>query len=162
MRLRPLKSRWRPRGLTTAPESRCEPGCLPFSSTATGTSPSRSAVAGSSSTSWPRRIAQASPAGPAPTTRIPTSIGSASPGTASASCGSNGGGNLAGIEPISSPFLARTSSVSFGTTWCRSPTTPRSLNSKMGAFASLLIATITFELCMPTLCWIAPEIPQAT
>ena len=78
MRLRPLKSRWRPRGLTTAPESRCEPGCLPFSSTATGTSPSRSAVSGSSSTSWPRRIAQASPAGPAPTTRIPTSIGSAS------------------------------------------------------------------------------------
>ena len=59
------------------------------------------------------------------------------------------------------PFLARTSSVSFGTTWCRSPTTPRSLNSKIGAFPSLLIATITFEPCMPTLCWIAPEMPQA-
>src|SRR5439155_9194102 len=59
-------------------------------------------------------------------------------------------------------FLARTSSASLGTTWCKSPTTPRSENSKIGAFASLLIATITFEPCMPTLCWIAPEIPQAT
>src|SRR5205823_9225572 len=57
---------------------------------------------------------------------------------------------------------ARTSSVSFGTISCKSPTTPRSENSKIGAFASLLIATITFEPCMPTLCWIAPEIPQAT
>ena len=55
-----------------------------------------------------------------------------------------------------------TSSVSFGTISCTSPTTPRSLNSKMGAFGSLLIATITFELCMPTLCWIAPEMPSAT
>jgi hypothetical protein len=26
----------------------------------------------------------------------------------------------------------------------------------------LLIATIAPELCIPTLCWIAPEIPQAT
>ncbi len=52
--------------------------------------------------------------------------------------------------------------MSFGTISCRSPTTPRSLNSKIGAFPSLLIATITFELCMPTLCWIAPEMPSAT
>src|SRR5262249_18337276 len=56
----------------------------------------------------------------------------------------------------------RTSSVSFGTISCTSPTMPRSLKSKIGAFASLLIATITFELCMPTLCWIAPEMPSAT
>src|ERR671935_97213 len=55
----------------------------------------------------------------------------------------------------------RTSSVSLGTISCTSPTTPRSAYSKMGAFGSLLIATITPELCMPTLCWIAPEIPQA-
>ena len=54
-----------------------------------------------------------------------------------------------------------TSSVSFGTTSCRSPTTPKSAYSKIGAFGSLLIATITPEPCMPTLCWIAPEIPQA-
>ena len=60
------------------------------------------------------------------------------------------------------PFRARTSSVSFGTIVWTSPTIPRSANSKMGAFASLLIATITFELCIPTLCWIAPEIPHAT
>ena len=57
---------------------------------------------------------------------------------------------------------ARTSSTSFGTISCRSPTTPRSENSKIGAFASLLIATITFEPCIPTLCWIAPEMPSAT
>ena len=57
---------------------------------------------------------------------------------------------------------ARSASVSFGRIWCRSPTTPKSANSKIGAFGSLLIATIVFELCMPTLCWIAPEIPHAT
>ncbi len=56
---------------------------------------------------------------------------------------------------------ARTSSVSLGTIWWRSPTTPRSQKSKMGAFGSLLIATIVPELCIPTLCWIAPEIPHA-
>ena len=59
------------------------------------------------------------------------------------------------------PLRALTSSVSFGTTSCTSPTTPRSENSKMGAFGSLLIATMTPELCMPTLCWIAPEMPHA-
>ena len=60
------------------------------------------------------------------------------------------------------PRCCFTSSVSFGTISWRSPTTPRSLNSKIGAFASLLIATIVFELCMPTLCWIAPLMPSAT
>ena len=43
----------------------------------------------------------------------------------------------------------------------RSPTIPRSENSKIGAFASLLIATMFSEDCIPTLCWIAPEIPAA-
>ncbi len=56
----------------------------------------------------------------------------------------------------------RTSSVSLGTISCRSPTTPRSEYSKIGAFGSLLIATITFDPCIPTLCWIAPEMPSAT
>ena len=51
---------------------------------------------------------------------------------------------------------------SSGTIACRSPTTPRSENSKIGAFGSLLIETITLEPCMPTLCWIAPEMPSAT
>ena len=64
--------------------------------------------------------------------------------------------------PNAHDLRARTSSVSFGTISCRSPTTPRSENSKIGAFGSLLIATITFEPCMPTLCWMAPEMPSAT
>src|SRR5262249_54958734 len=59
-------------------------------------------------------------------------------------------------------FRARTSSVRFRASSCRAPTTPRSENSKTGAFGSLLIETIVLELCMPTLCWIAPEIPTAT
>ena len=54
-----------------------------------------------------------------------------------------------------------TSSVNLGTISCRSPTTPRSQNSKIGAFGSLLIAITVPEPCMPTLCWIAPEMPQA-
>src|SRR6185437_12581094 len=58
-------------------------------------------------------------------------------------------------------FFAFTASVSFGRILFRSPTMPRSENSKIGAFASLLIATMFSELCMPTLCWIAPEMPAA-
>src|SRR5206468_11413759 len=58
-------------------------------------------------------------------------------------------------------FLARTSSVSLGTISCRSPTTPRSQNSKIGAFGSLFTATIVPDPCIPTLCWIAPEVPHA-
>ena len=60
------------------------------------------------------------------------------------------------------PRSLRTSSVSLGTISWTSPTTARSEYSKIGAFGSLLIATIVPELCIPTLCWIAPEIPQAT
>src|SRR5205085_8610511 len=59
-------------------------------------------------------------------------------------------------------FRVRTSSVNRGTISWRSPTTPRSAYSKIGACGSLLIATITPEPCIPTLCWIAPEIPTAT
>lgn len=59
------------------------------------------------------------------------------------------------------PFLAFTASVSLGRILFRSPTMPRSENSKIGAFASLLIATMFSEFCMPTLCWIAPEMPAA-
>ena len=57
---------------------------------------------------------------------------------------------------------ARSSSVSFGAICVRSPTTPRSAKSKIGAFGSLLTATIVPEPCMPTLCWMAPEMPSAT
>src|SRR6476660_3980892 len=59
-------------------------------------------------------------------------------------------------------YRAASASVSFGITVNTSPTTPRSANSKMGAFTSLLLATITPALDIPTLCWIAPEMPQAT
>src|SRR2546426_6827296 len=59
------------------------------------------------------------------------------------------------------PFLAFTASVSLGRILLRSPTIPRSENSKIGAFASLLIATMFSEPCIPTLCWIAPEMPAA-
>src|ERR1019366_5719912 len=58
-------------------------------------------------------------------------------------------------------FLAFTASVSLGRILLRSPTMPRSENSKIGALASLLIATMFSEACIPTLCWIAPEIPAA-
>src|SRR5262249_52307303 len=59
------------------------------------------------------------------------------------------------------PACLRSSSTSSGTTVCTSPTTARSLNSKIGACGSLLTATIVFEFCMPTLCCTAPEIPSA-
>ncbi len=59
------------------------------------------------------------------------------------------------------PLRAFTASVSFGTILLRSPTMPRSENSKIGALASLLIATMFSEPCIPTLCWIAPEMPAA-
>ena len=84
-------------GSITAPDRRCEPGALPFSSTATGTSPSRSASSGRAATSCAARIAAAIPAGPPPTTRIPTSIGSASEGSAIASASDHGGGKSAGL-----------------------------------------------------------------
>src|SRR5207249_4458913 len=57
------------------------------------------------------------------------------------------------------PLRARTSSVSFGRIWWTSPTTPRSQNSKIGAFGSLLIATIVPEPCMPA--WVANSWPSA-
>ena len=57
------------------------------------------ADSGCSSSSCPRRIAQASPPAPPPTIRIPTSIRSSggSVGTAIASIGPNGGGNSLGL-----------------------------------------------------------------
>ncbi len=58
-------------------------------------------------------------------------------------------------------FACVTNSVSAGTMAKRSPTTSRSANSPIGTPASRLIATMVPALCMPTLCWIAPEIPTA-
>ena len=56
----------------------------------------------------------------------------------------------------------RISSAAWGTTLNRSPTTPKSASSKIGASPSLFTATIVFEVCMPARCWIAPEMPSAT
>src|SRR5436305_945551 len=81
-----------------APESRCAPATLPFSITATGTSPSFSASSGSSSSSCRSLLAQASPAGPPPTIATPTSIRSsgASVGGPITLSESKGGGNSLG------------------------------------------------------------------
>ena len=55
----------------------------------------------------------------------------------------------------------RISSVSGSRTSCKSPTRPNVAKLKMGASGSLLIATITSDVCIPALCWIDPEMPQA-
>src|SRR5580692_7973920 len=52
-------------------------------------------------------------------------------------------------------------SVSCGTTWNRSPTTPKSASSNIGASASLLITMMVLDVCMPARCWMAPEMPTA-
>src|SRR5262249_31752303 len=67
-----------------------------------------------------------------------------------------------GGRPAHRPRRWRRSSGSLGAVAWASRAPPRAANSKIGAFASLLIATIVPELCMPTLCWIAPEMPSAT
>src|SRR3954471_7304802 len=82
-----------------APERRCAPVTLPFSMTATGTSPSFSASSGSFSRSCIVLIAQARPAGPPPTIAIPTSIRSSSGSVGSvtySAAESTGGGNSPG------------------------------------------------------------------
>ena len=58
-------------------------------------------------------------------------------------------------------FLAFTAAVSAGTIFSASPTTPRSAIFMIGASASLLMAMMIFEVFMPTVCCIAPEIPTA-
>src|SRR5438132_872983 len=157
-------------GRMTAPDRLCPPHVFAFSITATGTSPRRSIVSGSSPSSCSSLFAHASPAVPPPTIATPTSMSSSSasrPRLMNSFCGSTGGGNAAGATaPLRAdidqlPFFAFTASVSLGRILFRSPTIPRSENSKMGAFASLLIATMFSEDCIPTLCWIAPEIPAA-
>ena len=52
-------------------------------------------------------------------------------------------------------------SISFGSTLCTSPTMPRSATPKIGASLSLLIAMMCLEPFMPTMCWVAPEMPTA-
>src|SRR5918999_5514685 len=86
-------------GRIIAPDSRCDPVVLPFSTGAPGPSPSASSIASSWASSWVSRIAQASPAGPPPTITTPTSIRSSS-GSVGAPMNSlaesTGGGNSTG------------------------------------------------------------------
>src|SRR5215208_1175957 len=92
-------SRFMADGFIIAPESRCEPGLFPFSTSATGTSPSDSVSASSSASSWVSLIAQASPPGPPPTITTPTSIRSSSGSTGGPTNSlpeSTGGGNSIG------------------------------------------------------------------
>src|SRR5204862_1819517 len=90
--------------------SRCEPVVLPFSMSATGTSPSSSASWGSSSRSCISRIAQASPPGPPPAITTPTSIRSSSGsvgGPTNSFPESTGGGNSAGAIAMALAALLR-------------------------------------------------------
>src|SRR3954454_24767347 len=94
-----------------APLRLCAPHTLPFSTTATGTSPSRSDSASSSARSWSRRFAQARPAWPPPTIATPTSMRSSSGsvgGPRNSSPESTGGGNSAGatLRPFEATALA--------------------------------------------------------
>src|SRR5215204_2416244 len=94
-------------GFITPPESWWAPATRPFSITATGTSPSDSVSAGSSSRSWSSRIAQARPAWPPPTIATPTSMRSSSAsvgGPMNSAAGSTGGGNWIGAT-ARSPLL---------------------------------------------------------
>src|SRR3954452_7526362 len=96
-------------GFITPPESWWAPATLPFSSTATGTSPRRSVNSGSSSSSAIRRMARAGPAWPPPTIATPTSMRSSSGsvgGPRNSSLGSTGGGNSAGATPRPSAATA--------------------------------------------------------
>src|SRR3954468_21912867 len=90
-------------GCIIAPDSRCDPVFLPFSIRATGTSPSDSARAESSSSSCISRTAQARPAGPPPTITTPTSMRSSSAssgGPTNSLPESTGGGNSIGATDI--------------------------------------------------------------
>ncbi len=60
------------------------------------------------------------------------------------------------------PLRFSISSTSWGTTLNRSPTTPKSASSKIGASRSLFTTMIVLDVCIPARCWIAPEIPTAT
>src|SRR5262249_6513980 len=65
-------------------------------------------------------------------------------------------------EGTQEPRRRRISSVIAGTSWNRSPTTPRAALARMGASGSLLIATIRRAPFIPTACCSAPLIPAAT
>src|SRR6266542_3219562 len=67
------------------------------------------------------------------------------------------GREFSGCDGHQPPFFAFTASVSLGRILFRSPTTPTTAQSQIGAFGSLLSARMFSELCIPTLCWREPE-----
>ena len=85
---------------------------------------------------------------------LPGHASSADPG------GRRSTGALGQVGP-DQPLRAVICSVAAGTTVFRSPTTPKSASSKIGASGSLLTATMVLLVCMPARCWIAPEMPTA-
>jgi len=92
------------------------------------------------------------------------SIGS--PDVAASTQGWTAGDGPVKLSPASAhgsvqALRALTASVNTGATVKRSPTTPKSAISKIGASLSLLTAMIVLEVCMPARCWIAPEMPSA-
>src|SRR4051794_11566263 len=105
----------RPDGRIIAPDRLCAPHALPFSITATGTSPRRSMSSGSSARRWSSRFAHARPAGPPPTIATPTSIRSSSSSSSRLmnSCvESTGGRYAAGItRPVDAPAIPRSAAL---------------------------------------------------
>src|SRR3954468_4611551 len=105
----------RPDGRIIAPDRLCAPHALPFSTTATGTSPRRSSSSGSSARRWSSRFAHARPAGPPPTIATPTSIRSSSSSSSRLmnSCvESTGGRYAAGItRPFDAPAIPRSAAL---------------------------------------------------
>ncbi len=69
------------------------------------------------------------------------------------------------MKKLSYAFFAVASFFSFstkaGTTFFKSHTIPKSATSKIGAYLSLLTATMKSDPSIPAKCWIAPEIPNA-
>src|SRR4051794_25281894 len=94
----------RPDGRIIAPDRLWAPHALPFSITATGTSPRRSISSGSSARRCRSRFAHASPAGPPPTIATPTSMRSSSSSSSrlTNSCVESTGGRYA--AGITRPF----------------------------------------------------------
>ena len=70
-------------------------------------------------------------------------------------------GQLQSIQRSAHDRRLCSSSTSAGSTFKASPTTPRSASLKIGAFSSLLTATIAFAPFIPTVCCIAPLMPNA-
>ncbi len=155
------------RGFITAPESRCDPGCLPLFEQCDRHVAETLANLGMllEQLTDPDRAGQAArPAADDQDPDVDPLVGRVRRRGDRVGVAERGrvvGRADAALAPRHRYRRARRSSVSFGAICVRSPTTPRSAKSKIGAFGSLLIATIVPDPCMPTLCWIAPEIPSA-